>query len=121
MELGLILLCFETVFPCSVGACPGIWSVAQPRLNLNSQSSVCLYLPSAGINSVCHHCPARFKVLHHIYLFVCVYIHVPWCMYGGQRTTCQLAPPPSGFWGLNSVVRLGSKLPLPSEPHHWDF
>jgi hypothetical protein len=50
----------DRVSLCSPG-CPGTHSVDQAGLELRS---ACLYLPSAGIKGVRHHCPTRAFLLH---------------------------------------------------------
>ena len=53
-RLFIYFLVFQDRFSlCTFGACPGTHSVDQ--LASNSQRSVCLCLPSAGIRGVCLH------------------------------------------------------------------
>ena len=52
-----LFICFrDKVSLCSPG-CPGTHSVEQAGLKL--KSSACLYLPSAGVKGVPHHCLAK--------------------------------------------------------------
>lgn len=57
----------------------------------------------------------------HFCVYVCVHIQVPWCMCGGQRTSCQSLFSPFHHAGLEDqtqVLRLEVKLlsPLGSRP-----
>jgi hypothetical protein len=60
-----VLLCFSRhglVSLCTLGY-PRTYSVDQANLELTEVLS-CLCLPSAGIKSMCHHCPAKKKVFN---------------------------------------------------------